>query len=211
MNIMDLNNDDATCPICFEIFESYSVNYMSTQCGHKFHSTCLLKNVSKNGFSCPYCRHDMIGRNNIEISAEAESLVAAADIVESVSDSDTEEDEYSEETQIIDSEHVAARRLGMPSPYDMCVELQSRFGINMIDLMRVLLGSECTIRNIITGRIYTLNRLHMSAQMSDAYRDHVISHDVLTRTFNRLKLSFMTLIQEYNRNQEHENRAVAHQ
>ena len=31
-------------------------NFTKTECGHCFHSSCLMKSVSYNGFGCPYCR-----------------------------------------------------------------------------------------------------------------------------------------------------------
>ena len=31
-------------------------NQVITECGHCFHASCLMKNVSHNGFGCPYCR-----------------------------------------------------------------------------------------------------------------------------------------------------------
>jgi len=33
-----------------------SKNCVTTECGHKFHTSCLMKNVAFNGFECPYCR-----------------------------------------------------------------------------------------------------------------------------------------------------------
>jgi hypothetical protein len=33
-----------------------SINICTTECGHCFHSSCLIKNISHNGFGCPYCR-----------------------------------------------------------------------------------------------------------------------------------------------------------
>lgn len=42
------------CPICFELIEK--VNSLTTECGHTFHTSCIMKNVARNGFSCPYCR-----------------------------------------------------------------------------------------------------------------------------------------------------------
>jgi hypothetical protein len=45
------------CPICFEnIGKTITV----TECGHKFHTGCLMKNVAKNGFACPCCRALMV-------------------------------------------------------------------------------------------------------------------------------------------------------
>jgi hypothetical protein len=33
-----------------------NINICTTECGHYFHSNCLIKNISHNGFGCPYCR-----------------------------------------------------------------------------------------------------------------------------------------------------------
>jgi thiol-disulfide isomerase/thioredoxin len=34
-------------------------NFVSTECGHCFHASCLMTNVARNGFGCPYCRTTM--------------------------------------------------------------------------------------------------------------------------------------------------------
>lgn len=47
------------CPICMDAIE-VGKNCLTTECGHTFHSTCMLKNVSVNGFNCPCCRHEMV-------------------------------------------------------------------------------------------------------------------------------------------------------
>jgi len=46
------------CPICMDCVES-TKNCVTTDCGHTFHSSCLMKNVAHNGFGCPYCRTAM--------------------------------------------------------------------------------------------------------------------------------------------------------
>jgi len=43
------------CPICMDEI-SGEKNKITTECGHCFHANCLMKNVSHNGFGCPYCR-----------------------------------------------------------------------------------------------------------------------------------------------------------
>ena len=45
----------AECPICYIPIE-YNTNCVVTECGHKFHCSCLMTHCSTNGFSCPYCR-----------------------------------------------------------------------------------------------------------------------------------------------------------
>lgn len=45
------------CPICFEVIGD--LNRVVTECGHVFHTKCLMTNVTFNGFGCPYCRTAM--------------------------------------------------------------------------------------------------------------------------------------------------------
>jgi hypothetical protein len=46
------------CPICMEVFTGV-LNVVVTECGHKFHTNCLMTSVAHNGFGCPYCRAKM--------------------------------------------------------------------------------------------------------------------------------------------------------
>lgn len=46
------------CPVCLNAITEL-VNCATTICGHKFHTSCLLKCVSHGGFNCPYCRSNM--------------------------------------------------------------------------------------------------------------------------------------------------------
>lgn len=43
------------CSICLDCIDG-AKNQVVTECGHCFHVSCLMKNVSHNGFACPYCR-----------------------------------------------------------------------------------------------------------------------------------------------------------
>ena len=45
------------CPICFDVINA--TNQTITECGHAFHTNCLMKNVLHNGVGCPYCRTAM--------------------------------------------------------------------------------------------------------------------------------------------------------
>jgi len=65
------------CPICFLEINAL-VDCATTSCGHKFHTSCLVKCVvSSSRFACPYCRGDM---SNNETSVIAP--VRAPEIVE---------------------------------------------------------------------------------------------------------------------------------
>jgi len=46
------------CPICMDSIEN-TKNCVTTECGHCFHTNCLMKSVAHNGFGCPYCRTAM--------------------------------------------------------------------------------------------------------------------------------------------------------
>jgi len=46
------------CPICMDDID-VTKNCVTTECGHCFHSSCLMRNVAHNGFGCPYCRTTM--------------------------------------------------------------------------------------------------------------------------------------------------------
>lgn len=72
---MSTNMCETECPICMEIIDLCK-NCSTTECGHKFHSNCLMRSIAFNGFGCPYCRFEM---------------------VEEIDDSDDEEDEERED------------------------------------------------------------------------------------------------------------------
>lgn len=62
---------DKDCPICMEEIDT-KINYVITECGHKFHTKCLLTNVAHNGFGCPYCRKEMIDEEEQDDSESEE-------------------------------------------------------------------------------------------------------------------------------------------
>jgi hypothetical protein len=47
------------CPICMDPIDG-NKNSVVTECGHKFHCSCLMKNSCHNGFDCPLCRSAMV-------------------------------------------------------------------------------------------------------------------------------------------------------
>ena len=51
------NNND--CVICMDPILSKESNFIKTECGHEFHTSCLMQNIAHNGqncLHCPYCR-----------------------------------------------------------------------------------------------------------------------------------------------------------
>jgi len=60
-----------------EVFNGTN-NQVITECGHTFHTNCLMKSVAHNGFGCPYCRTKM---------------------AEDIEDSDDDSDDYDDEEE----------------------------------------------------------------------------------------------------------------
>lgn len=78
---MSQSQEVMECSICLDCIDG-NKNQIITECGHCFHASCLMKNVSHNGFGCPYCRATM---------AEAQPDDDASDYSEYT---DIEEDMY---------------------------------------------------------------------------------------------------------------------
>lgn len=70
------------CPICMDTIDP-DKNIIVTECGHKFHCSCLMKNVSYNGMDCPFCRNKMA--DDVDEEEDEESV------------DDEEEDRYWDE------------------------------------------------------------------------------------------------------------------
>lgn len=51
-------SDQCECPICMDVID-VAKNCVVTDCGHKFHCSCLMQNAVHNGFGCPFCRTAM--------------------------------------------------------------------------------------------------------------------------------------------------------
>jgi hypothetical protein len=59
------------CPVCLNAVTDL-VNCATTICGHKFHTSCLMKCVSHVGFRCPYCRSNMANEEDEEDEEDEE-------------------------------------------------------------------------------------------------------------------------------------------
>ena len=79
-------SESIECPICMENID-FIKNCVTTECGHKFHTNCLMQNVAHNGFGCPYCRNVLAeevieeddGDNSYEVDEDEEEEVGEFD------------------------------------------------------------------------------------------------------------------------------------
>jgi hypothetical protein len=67
---MSSNIECIECPICMDEIK-LGKNCVTTECGHCFHTNCLMTSVAHNGFGCPYCR-TVMAEENIEEDDEDE-------------------------------------------------------------------------------------------------------------------------------------------
>lgn len=89
-----------TCCICLDDL-TFGTNCMTTECGHSFHTSCMMKNVSHNGFACPMCRFTL-----------------AEEVDDDDDDSDFEDDEeYDDDLEINTTEDAAL--LGVRSMFQL--------------------------------------------------------------------------------------------
>jgi hypothetical protein len=56
-------NCECDCPICLDAIIGLT-NKTTTECGHHFHTKCLMQNAAHNGFGCPYCRNTLAENPN---------------------------------------------------------------------------------------------------------------------------------------------------
>ena len=76
------------CPICFDVVDE-KINCVVTECGHKFHTSCLFKHSLINKFDCPLCRTVIVQENNEE----------------DIEEEDDNESYYSEDIRLFECEH----------------------------------------------------------------------------------------------------------
>ena len=88
------------CPICYDCMTD--INITTTQCGHKFHSSCIFNNL-KYGLDCPLCRTELVKgvEENEDEDEDEESYYSSDDEDEDQSqdDDDSDEEEENEENR----------------------------------------------------------------------------------------------------------------
>jgi hypothetical protein len=104
----DIDND---CSICYEVMKK--INVSVTECGHTFHTSCLLKAaIIKN--ECPYCRARLFEQVNVNVSVSVSvsAPVISPEVVQplSVRDPDTW-------NQIAERLNALERRAAVSSSY----------------------------------------------------------------------------------------------
>ena len=145
------------CPICMDAID-IRFNYIITECGHKFHCSCLMQNATINGFGCPYCRQSMAKLPNYEDLSEDDSESEGSDDDDSNSYDENEYD-YSDYTNEINENNILTtfrmfhqqingetveddiKYSNLPDEKQICKKLQE-MGVTYDDLIRDKLDTE---------------------------------------------------------------------
>jgi hypothetical protein len=139
--VTDIFSLDSECSICLENIVGVS-NKVVTDCGHTFHCKCLMKNITFNGFGCPYCRNAMAEYDGNYSDSDDEDVEDEDDEEEEdEEDIEDEEDEEDEEDIEEDIEDEEEENIKMPDATYVTYKLKEQ-GFTMEDLVKIHLFLE---------------------------------------------------------------------
>jgi len=133
------------CPICFEVIGDK--NCLVTDCGHSFHTSCLMQNVSVNGFGCPCCR-EVMKQKDAYIDEDKES--EEGEYEEDEEDEESEEDYalrgmrmfhriINGEIPYLDDLELEPNLWGPQPPTEKIAEILSEKGVTLEDFVKTML------------------------------------------------------------------------
>lgn len=143
------NAEQLECPICFDTIEK-NTNCVTTECGHTFHCSCLMKNTATNGFGCPMCRQVMAEVLDDDDSINSDSTWADLDndtqnpddnaltsfrmFQQQLENEEVEEDVEPEADEAEDEDDEET----LPNPAYLATKLAEK-GVTMEDMVKALL------------------------------------------------------------------------
>lgn len=144
-----VNVEVVECPICMDEINGEK-NKVTTDCGHCFHTSCLMKNVAHNGFSCPYCRDAMAEEPESdeeydEFSIDEEEEEEGPDYSDNVLRGArwlfqrAEGEEVDDEEDSVLDEEEERVEVEPRAPVDYIVEKLVQRGVSMADLVKAIL------------------------------------------------------------------------
>lgn len=154
------------CPICY-VDINPGKNCVTTECGHTFHTNCLMKNVVFNGFGCPFCRTEMVEDvedNEDDIGSDEED----EDIDSDEEDGEDEEDDDGSDLEdfVVPDDDYDVHRLN---------DNEEKIQLPSFELIqKIFLEKGVTYENLIKSYMYY--SLHMDLD-NDIYESCVNSSD----------------------------------
>ena len=146
------------CPICMEPIETQR-NCVTTECGHCFHTSCLMTSVAHNGFGCPYCRTKMaeeVADEESDYDDDEEEIYEQYDDyalrglrffnnnINGEQHDQEDLDDEGEDAEEDDEEVVEEAEEVTPPPVSYVAQKLVEQGINIEDLLKAVL---CSVNN----------------------------------------------------------------
>ena len=168
LTLEDLDVSQAEeCPICMESFSSCN-NKTMTECGHCFHTSCLMKNAAHNGFGCPYCRKVLADKPQEEEEDDDEdewesvyddedepysdfALRGTRWLFQRVNNEEVDEEEDRND-QMEEEDDLEEEAFVAPPPFEYVLDKMRTSGITYEDLVKYMLLDEnfgITDRNVV--------------------------------------------------------------
>lgn len=127
MDFLTENTENMECPICMDVID-LNKNCTKTECGHMFHSSCLMKNIAHNGLNCPYCRNVMAEEPEEEYSDDESDGLSESDGLTGswsagLSESDGESDGEDENIAVPTTNYVAKKLLEQGVTFEQLVHM----------------------------------------------------------------------------------------
>lgn len=144
---VNVNVEIVECPICMEQIEGEK-NKVTTECGHCFHTACLMKHVAHNGFGCPYCRDVMAEEpedNNSDEEYDDFSVDEEPDYTDNVLRGSrwlfqrAEGEELDDEEDTVLDEEEERVEVEPRAPVDYIVDKLVQRGVSMAELVKAIL------------------------------------------------------------------------
>ena len=153
MSAINENND---CPICMDVIDGNN-NRVTTECGHYFHTNCLMNCVAHNGFGCPYCRSNMVEEQEHDV--EDSSYCSDWDNEDERNEDERNNNDYAlrgfrffmnnldyephasediEEEEEYENDEEIGGEVPRPTPFQITTKLIEQ-GVNMEQLVKILL------------------------------------------------------------------------
>jgi len=147
---VEVNVEVIECPICMDQIEGEK-NKVTTECGHCFHTACLMKHVAHNGFGCPYCR-DVMAEEPADDNSDEEYDEFSVDEEDEEPDytdnvlrgsrwlfQRAEGEELDDEEDTVLDEEEERVEVEPRAPVDYIVEKLTERGVSMADLVKAIL------------------------------------------------------------------------
>ena len=141
--------ENVDCPICMDVIEGNN-NRVTTECGHCFHTNCLMTSVAHNGFGCPYCRTKMAEEQDDDEESEFSEYEEDDEVdndyalrglrffTNNLNGEPHDQEDIEDEDQEEDDEEIEVQEMPKPAPSLITHKLIEQ-GVTMEQLVKVLL------------------------------------------------------------------------